>query len=45
MDELGAAAPVMTFKLMIPRAGRYVIWAQLNVGGEETFVPFWVDVV
>ncbi len=34
----------LNFKVMIPRAGRYVIWAQVNLGGRETFVPFWFDV-
>jgi hypothetical protein len=32
--------PVLNFKLRIPSAGRYVVWAQVNVGGSETFVPF-----
>jgi hypothetical protein len=36
--------PVMSFKLTIPTAGRYVIWAQVNLGGEEEFVPFWFEV-
>ena len=29
----------------IPQAGRYVIWAQVNLDGRESFVPFWVDVL
>lgn len=37
--------PELTFKITIPQAGRYVIWAQLNLGGEETFVPFATDVL
>jgi len=37
--------PALSFKIMIPRAGRYVIWAQLNLGGREVFAPFWFDVV
>lgn len=37
--------PTLNFKLTIPTVGRYVIWAQVNVGGEEMFVPFWFDVV
>jgi hypothetical protein len=37
--------PVLAFKLTIPAAGRYVIWAQINLGGRETFVPFNLDVV
>lgn len=35
-----AKNPVLNFKLTIPRAGRYVVWAQVNLGGRETFVPF-----
>ena len=34
----------LNFKITIPRAGRYVIWAQLDLAGRETFVPFWFDV-
>jgi hypothetical protein len=37
--------PALDFKITIPSAGRYVIWAQVNLAGEETFVPFWFDVV
>ncbi len=37
--------PELTFKITIPQAGRYVIWAQVNLGGEESFVPFWTDVL
>jgi len=39
-----AARPVLDFKITIPAAGSYVIWAQLDVGGREVFVPFWFDV-
>jgi hypothetical protein len=35
-----AKKPTLNFKLTIPRAGRYVVWAQVNLGGRETFVPF-----
>ncbi|MBL9212245.1 MAG: hypothetical protein JNL92_17430 [Opitutaceae bacterium] len=35
-----ARRPVLNFKLTIPRAGRYIVWAQINLGGTETFVPF-----
>jgi hypothetical protein len=35
---------VLNFKLTIPRAGHYVVWAQVNLGGKETFVPFDLDV-
>lgn len=37
--------PDLTFKVTIPRAGRYVIWSQVNIAGTEAFVPFWVDVL
>jgi len=37
--------PELTFQVAIPRAGRYVIWAQVSVSGRELFVPFWVDVL
>ncbi|MEO8865255.1 MAG: hypothetical protein ABI420_09550 [Opitutaceae bacterium] len=40
-----AVRPVLNFKITIPSAGSYVIWAQLNLAGHETFVPFWFDVV
>jgi hypothetical protein len=36
--------PKLHFKVMIPAPGRYVIWAQINLAGRETFVPFWFDV-
>jgi hypothetical protein len=34
----------LEFKLTIPRAGRYTIWAQVNLAGEEVFVPFDFEV-
>lgn len=37
--------PMLEFKITIPSPGRYVIWAQVNLGGRELFVPFWFDVV
>lgn len=39
-----ALRPELNFKITIPSPGRYVIWAQVNLGGGEVFVPFWVDV-
>lgn len=39
-----AKRPELNFKLTIPRAGRYVVWAQINLGGTERFVPFDLDV-
>jgi hypothetical protein len=35
-----AKHPVLNFKLTIPRAGTYVVWAQVNLGRTERFVPF-----
>lgn len=37
--------PELNFKVTIPQPGRYVIWAQVNLGGREVFVPFWIDVL
>jgi hypothetical protein len=39
-----ATHPELNFKITITHAGRYVIWAQVNLGGRETFVPFWFEV-
>lgn len=40
-----AKAPALNFKLTIPRAGPYTIWAQVNLGGREEYVPFGLEVV
>ena len=37
--------PRLTFKLTIPRAGRYVIWSQVKLDGRELFAPFWFEVL
>ncbi len=37
--------PTLNFKITIPNAGRYVIWAQVSIAGKERFVPFWFDVM
>jgi hypothetical protein len=37
-------ATVLNFKLTIPRAGPYTVWAQLNLAGKEEFVPFSLEV-
>lgn len=37
--------PELTFKVTIPKSGRYVVWAQVNLGGNEVFVPFWTEVL
>lgn len=39
-----ARRPGFAFDVMIPRAGRYFVWAQFSVGGEEWFQPFVVMV-
>lgn len=39
-----SAHPLLKFKLTIPQPGRYVVWAQVNLGGREVFVPFWIQV-
>jgi hypothetical protein len=39
-----ASHPRLTFKIMIPQPGPYVIWAQVNLGGREEFVPFSIVV-
>ncbi len=36
--------PVLNFKITIPDAGVYVIWAQVKLAGREVFVPFWFEV-
>jgi len=43
--ELNPQQPSLSFKLTIPSAGRYVIWAQVGIDGRELFVPFWLSVV
>ncbi|AOS43042.1 hypothetical protein Verru16b_00080 [Lacunisphaera limnophila] len=40
-----ALNPELNFKITIPQPGRYVIWAQVDLGGTEVFAPFWVDVL
>lgn len=39
-----AIRPQLNFKITIPQAGRYVIWAQVNLGGREAFAPFAFEV-
>ena len=40
-----AHQPKLTFKVTFPNSGRYVIWAQTNLSGHESFVPFEVEVM
>ena len=44
LKPLDAQHPGRKFELTIPQRGRYVIWAQVNLGGREVFVPFWFEV-
>lgn len=39
-----ATKPLLHFKITIPTAGVYVIWAQVKLAGREVFAPFWFDV-
>ena len=36
--------PEMTFVFFTPRAGPYILWAQVKIDGQEIFVPFQVEV-
>jgi hypothetical protein len=45
LHSLDARWPRLTFKLTIPRPGRYVIWSQVILDGHEMFAPFWFEVV
>ncbi len=40
-----AATSALDFKVSIPHAGRYVIWAQVRVDGQDRYIPFWFDVI
>jgi hypothetical protein len=40
-----AARPTLKFKLTVPAAGRYIIWSQVNLGGQEVAVPFALEVI
>jgi hypothetical protein len=42
---LDPQAPQLNFQLMIPKGGDFVIWAQVNLDGEDVYVPFWIEVV
>jgi len=39
-----ATRPRLNFRITIPTAGIYVIWAQVKIAGLERFVPFWFEV-
>ena len=36
--------PTLSFKVTIPKSGRYVIWSQVKIDGRERFAPFWFEV-
>jgi hypothetical protein len=40
-----ARKPTLNFKITIPREGSYAIWSQVNLDGQEVFVPFQFAVV
>lgn len=40
LQQPNATRPELNFKITIPQPGRYVIWAQVNLGGQELFAPF-----
>jgi hypothetical protein len=39
-----ATQPRLNFRITIPTAGVYVIWAQVKIAGREHFAPFWFEV-
>ena len=34
----------LTFQMKMPESGRYVIWSQVKIDGQERFAPFWIEV-
>lgn len=44
-DGAAKAYSKLEFKVLIPKAGRYVIWSQVRIGDREYYAPFWFDVV
>lgn len=40
-----ALRPELSFNVTVPQPGRFVVWAQVNLGGNEVFAPFWIDVL
>lgn len=36
--------PELTFRVTIPRAGRFIVWAQVQVAGRDRFAPFAITV-
>ncbi len=33
--------PTLSFRVMFPQRGRFVVWTQVNMDGTELFIPFW----
>lgn len=44
-DGKTTAYSKLQFKVLIPKAGRYVIWSQVRVEGRDYYAPFWFEVV
>jgi hypothetical protein len=44
-QPLDPTHPELDFKITIPQAGRYVVWSQIRVEGQQIFAPFWMDVL
>ncbi|MDE3084350.1 MAG: hypothetical protein KGJ37_03900 [Verrucomicrobiota bacterium] len=40
---LDPAHPTLHFKMQLPRAGRYVIWSEVQIAGRQVFAPFWFN--
>jgi len=36
--------PQLAFRMQIPEAGRYVIWCEVKIRGNERLAPFWIEV-
>ncbi len=39
-----AVRPELTFKVTVPRPGRFIVWAQVQRGGRDRFAPFALTV-
>jgi hypothetical protein len=43
-QALDSLRPRLAFQVQIPDAGRYVVWSQVKIDGQERFAPFWIEV-
>jgi len=43
-QSLDRLRPRLNFPMQFPAAGRYVIWSQVKIGGQERFARFWFEV-